>query len=118
MGLLPGTGAHLEFISGGDHSAAEDDPRTCSVPQPDDDASLAGSPSRSVKPINPWEPAMTLAGPEGCLLILARSDERYRRAGMKADALAIRLSQVLRPGGPARAPVPLVRRSSAAPGRT
>jgi catechol 2,3-dioxygenase-like lactoylglutathione lyase family enzyme len=78
---LPGTGAHLEFTTGGEHPAAEPHPENLLVLYLDD-ASVSALAERigqtPVKPTNPyWERrALTFVDPDGCHLILAREHDR------------------------------------------
>ena len=73
---LPGTGAHLEFTTGGDHPAADPHPENLLVLYLDDDASVAEIAERigeaPASPANPyWRTrAVTFADPDGCHVIL------------------------------------------------
>jgi len=78
---LPGSGAHLEFTTGGDHRAAEPHPENVLVLYLDDETAVAELAERigqpPVKPANPyWEArALTFADPDGYHLILAGPHE-------------------------------------------
>jgi catechol 2,3-dioxygenase-like lactoylglutathione lyase family enzyme len=73
---LPGTGAHLEFTTGGDHSAADPHPENLLVLYLDDDASVAEIAERigtaPASPANPyWRTrAVTFTDPDGCHVVL------------------------------------------------
>jgi catechol 2,3-dioxygenase-like lactoylglutathione lyase family enzyme len=74
---LPGTDAHLEFTTGGNHPAPAPHPESMLVLYLDDDAEVEALAERigdpPVKPANPyWEAnAITFADPDGHLLIVA-----------------------------------------------
>jgi catechol 2,3-dioxygenase-like lactoylglutathione lyase family enzyme len=78
---LPGTGAHLEFTSGGDHCAAKPHPESLLVLYVEDETSLAELAERigeaPVKPANPyWEQrAVTFVDPDGYHVILVGAQE-------------------------------------------
>jgi hypothetical protein len=78
---LPGTGAHLEFTSGGDHCAAEPHPESLLVLYLADETSLAELAERigqaPVKPANPdWEQrALTFVDPDGYHVILVGAQD-------------------------------------------
>jgi catechol 2,3-dioxygenase-like lactoylglutathione lyase family enzyme len=78
---LPGSGAHLEFTTGGEHQAAEPHPENLLVLYLDHDASVAELAARigepPVKPANPFwaQRALTFADPDGWHLVLAGSQE-------------------------------------------
>ena len=73
---LPGTGAHLEFTTGGDHRPADPHPENLLVLYLDDDAAIAELAARigqkPVKPANPYWQArgLAFADPDGSLLVL------------------------------------------------
>lgn len=73
---LPGTGAHLEFTSGGPHSAPQPDPESLLVLYVDDDAELdriaARLAGREVTPSNPyWQAnAKAFVDPDGFQVLL------------------------------------------------
>ena len=73
---IPGTGAHLEFTTGGDHPAAAPHPEDLLVLYLDDDAQIAAIAGRigdaPVVPANPyWRAhATTFADPDGHQLVL------------------------------------------------
>ena len=78
---LPGTGAHLEFTTDGEHGAAEPHPENLLVLYLDDEATLAELAQRigeaPVKPANPYwaERAVTFADPDGWHLVLVGPEE-------------------------------------------
>jgi catechol 2,3-dioxygenase-like lactoylglutathione lyase family enzyme len=78
---LPGTGAHLEFTTGGKHPAAQPHPDNLLVLYLEDEASVVALAERigqtPVKPANPyWESrALTFVDPDGCHLVLAGPHE-------------------------------------------
>lgn len=73
---LPGTGAHLEFTTGGEHGAAEPHPENVLVLYLEDEAAIGEIAERigqpSVKPANPYWQARgrAFADPDGCHLVL------------------------------------------------
>jgi catechol 2,3-dioxygenase-like lactoylglutathione lyase family enzyme len=79
---VPGTGAHLEFTTGGEHRAAQPHPENLLVLYLEDEAALAELADRigqpPVKPANPyWQArALTFVDPDGCPLILVGSQEQ------------------------------------------
>jgi len=77
---LPGTAAHLEFTTGGDHRAAPPHPENLLVLYLEDGDAVAAVAGRiaqaPVTPANPyWEArALTFADPDGYHLVLATRD--------------------------------------------
>ena len=78
---VPGTGAHLEFTTGGAHRPSEPHPENLLVLYLDDAASVAGIVERvgqpPVVPANPYwrDHATTLADPDGHHLVLVGPDD-------------------------------------------
>lgn len=73
---LPGTDAHLEFTTGGEHRAARPHPENLLVLYLDDEAAIAELAERigqePVEPANPYwqQRALAFADPDGCHLLL------------------------------------------------
>ena len=77
---LPGTGAHLEFTTGGGHAAPEPHPENLLVLYLDDDELdpvIERIGQAPVTPANPYwaQRAVTFADPDGCLIVLVASRE-------------------------------------------
>jgi catechol 2,3-dioxygenase-like lactoylglutathione lyase family enzyme len=79
---IPGTGAHLEFTTGGEHPAADAHPENLLVLYLDDEASIAAIAERvgqpPVTPANPYwrSHATTFADPDGHQLVLVATGQR------------------------------------------